>query len=112
MGIQALWTIDFVSIADAGPGVLVFQNGRIFGGDAQYYYLGRYEFEVKLLWARVHAHHYAGTHYSIFGPRSNLTLELFGNIRQDGTLFCSGTVVEAPEMGLDVIFERQAALPD
>jgi hypothetical protein len=44
MGIEALWSLEFVSTEDSyGAGVVIFETNKIFGGDSLYYYLGNYE---------------------------------------------------------------------
>jgi len=46
MSLEALWTVVFSTCGDAsqeqGNGVAVFETGRIFGGDSNFYYLGDY----------------------------------------------------------------------
>lgn len=43
MSIEGLWTIVFSGKFGAGAGVVVFETGRIFGGDTSMYYIGDYE---------------------------------------------------------------------
>ncbi len=70
MSIEALWTVEFISNLQVfGSGVVVLETGRVFGGDAQYYYLG--DFDVKHgedVSVNVKITHFAGAGYSIFGP--------------------------------------------
>ena len=42
--IDGLWTVEFISTLNrSGKGVLVLNNGKIFGGDEGYYYSGTYQ---------------------------------------------------------------------
>lgn len=44
MSIEALWTVTFGSnLGMSGAGVVVFETGRLFGGDPDYIYLGKYD---------------------------------------------------------------------
>lgn len=59
MSIEGLWTIVFSGQFGAGAGVVVFETGRIFGGDTSMYYIGDYEVKNGFLSGnvrvRVHA---------------------------------------------------------
>jgi hypothetical protein len=44
MSIEALWTVTFTSnLGVGGAGVVIFETGRLFGGDPDYIYLGEYK---------------------------------------------------------------------
>ena len=43
MSIEALWSVEFASTAGLGRGVVVFESGRLFGGDPDYIYTGQYD---------------------------------------------------------------------
>jgi hypothetical protein len=43
MSIEAVWAVNFITpVGAGGAGVVVFETGRIFGGDSYYYYIGGY----------------------------------------------------------------------
>ncbi|MBW1649329.1 MAG: hypothetical protein JRJ44_01375 [Deltaproteobacteria bacterium] len=45
---DGLWTVEFVAtIHRYGNGVLVFNQNRLLGGDAGYYYSGKYNIDDK-----------------------------------------------------------------
>jgi len=42
MSIDAVWTVKFAMGFDWGPGVMILDTQRIYGGDGQYLYVGEY----------------------------------------------------------------------
>ena len=77
--LEALWTVEFGSSMESyGAGVLVFETGRIFGGDSSYYYLGTFLVKNEIVEAEVEGTHYSGQAHSIFGFRHKFKLKLSG----------------------------------
>ncbi len=77
--LEGLWTIEFVSNVETyGAGVVVFESGRIFGGDNCYYYIGTFRVKNKIVEAEVEGTHYSGEAHSIFGFRHKFNLKLSG----------------------------------
>jgi hypothetical protein len=56
MSIEALWLVEFRDTNNAmhsGSGVIVFETGRVFGGDSSIVYLGSYEVVHNILTLKV-----------------------------------------------------------
>ena len=55
MSLEALWFIQFEvpKIERRGGGVVVFETGRILGGDSSFYYIGDYSVDNKEIQGRV-----------------------------------------------------------
>lgn len=55
MSLEALWSIQFEvpNIERAGGGVIVFETGRIYGGDSSFYYIGDYSVDNNEIQGRV-----------------------------------------------------------
>jgi glyoxylase-like metal-dependent hydrolase (beta-lactamase superfamily II) len=47
MALEALWAITFGTGQETGSGVIVFETGRIFGGDTSFYYIGQYAYNPR-----------------------------------------------------------------
>ena len=47
MSLEALWALTFGTEQRLGAGVVVFETGRIFGGDGNFYYLGHYDYNTR-----------------------------------------------------------------
>ena len=74
MGIEALWAVQFTGArglsARKSGGVLIFETGRIFGGDTWQWYTGSYNRDPKT--GRITCRIQSGVHFtecgeSIFG---------------------------------------------
>jgi hypothetical protein len=84
MSVEALWSVEFMSnLGDIGAGVAVFENGNVYGGDGNYYYLGKYKIVNSRVDATVNVVHYAGQPNSIFGQDTRpFSLKIGGNISE------------------------------
>ena len=112
MSIDALWTIAFEALTRGwtNGGVVVLDAGRLYGGNSQYYYLGRYTLEGARIDAEIRAIHYAGPAFTAFGGNA-LSYEL----RVEGMLFgrrISGEIYQpaAPAERLKALMVRREAL--
>jgi hypothetical protein len=101
----------FASSSDEGSGVVVFETERIFGGDAQYYYLGDYKIKGTKIEANVKARHYSGEPYSIFGYRTKFTVQLRGQLEGSDVMTCQGHLQGEPGNQLGIVLRKLADLP-
>lgn len=68
--INGLWSgvsESNVSNVESRPIVLIFQDGKIYGGNSSAYFLGEYHLEGNQLHGELLATHYHGPPLSIFG---------------------------------------------
>jgi dCMP deaminase len=107
-----LWTVEFMSnLQIFGSGVAVFEDGRIFGGDSQYYYLGNFQAKYdNFITAEVKVIHFAGQPYSIFGLRKEFILSLSGKLNIP-VMELSGYVVGDPNLTMVLRLTWRAHLP-
>jgi hypothetical protein len=109
--IEALWAVAFSTPMGAfGSGVVVFETGRIFGGDALYYYLGDYTVNGNTVTGTVNVAHYSGPPANVFGPITNLTLNFQGQI-SGNTMQAVGVDPTNAQRRLTMDFRRLANLP-
>ncbi len=110
--LEGLWTIEFVSNVETyGAGVVVFESGRILGGDSSYYYIGTFRVKNKIVEAEVEGTHYAGEAHSIFGFRHKFKLKLSGK-PQVPLMKLKAHFVDNPLMGdLSAQLTLRAELP-
>lgn len=110
MSLEGLWRVQFHSSAlpggqAAGAGVVVFQAGRIIGGDSWMYYEGAFSENGDNLSGTLHI----GTHtqggQSVFGPIKEFNLKISGTVRGNN-ISATGEVVEQPGMQLQATLER------
>ena len=94
--LEALWSVEFRTNAGyAGAGVAVFETGRIFGGDGQYFYIGTYTITYQHVVANLRVRHYSGPLSSVFGPLKEVNLALSGDVAEK-TFNVMGRAKEAP----------------
>lgn len=109
--IEALWSVEFVSnLSGFGSGVVVVENGKVLGGDAQYFYVGYCKVENGLLHANATITHYAGVPHSIFGQAKQFSLSVSGAPGHNG-FELHGHVIENPAQKIGMRFIRRAELP-
>lgn len=114
--VEALWTVEFFDPTSnglpLGTGIAVLETNRVFGGDAQYFYVGDYEVSGPDIKATVKIVHYSGPPHSVFGQLGRFTLSLIGKIAQDEkSISMIGNIVRKPEPKIVLKFKRQAELP-
>ena len=120
MSIEALWSIDFTgvnnnSIAKSG-GVVVFETGRVFGGDTWQLYTGSYsrtdDGRLKVEIA-TDVHHTEGGESIFGGPLRPMQLSGFATVVADQkAMFATLEVVGQPNMWLAATLKRVAELPN
>lgn len=109
--IEALWSAEFLSNQDIfGSGVVIFETGRIFGGDAQYYYTGTYEIKNGTLEGKVDVVHFSGEPWSVFGTLSKFSLNLTGQPSAK-TFDVGGVLIEDPAKRILIRLTKRAHLP-
>jgi len=115
MSIEALWTVNFATAGGAGNGIVIFETGRIFGGDANYFWVGDYDVQNGRITASLNVSNYSGVPYSVFGQLMNLRLKLEAALPSTTGV---GQVVEArghmeghPDQVIVLMLTYRAPLP-
>jgi hypothetical protein len=110
--LEALWTIEFVSDSRSyGTGVIIFDTGRVWGGDASYYYIGTGRSDSNgILHAQIQVTHYNGPPSSIFGPLEKFTVRLEGKVEAP-VMLLQGVLGENPERKIAIRCTRREELP-
>ena len=85
MTLDALWTAEFqVRGGWTNGGVVVLENGRLFGGDGQYYYAGRLSLshdDEQSLSGHLKVVHYHGDRTTAFGDAGPMfSLDVQGTV--------------------------------
>jgi hypothetical protein len=108
---EGLWTAIFSSGGPiSGGGVVYLADGKLIGGDSQFYYVGTYTFDVNTqhLQAQATVIPFVSGAISIFGievPRYELVLS--GRL-QDSEASISGSVADFPNLRLNVKLVKRA----
>ena len=117
MSLEALWTVTFGTMEGPnqiriGAGIVVFETGRIFGGDNKYYYIGNYKYDDSnnVIQGNVEVINYTGDKYSIFGELDRFNLKINGNL-EIPQMTLSGNMVEDPSKLITIYCVRKEELP-
>lgn len=113
--LEALWSIKFRSNLQVfGAGVVVLETGKIFGGDAQYFYIGNYKVKNDILSAEVECTHYGdGRPFSIAGIGNKFKFIFEGpiDLSNRSVINCSGCLADNKSLKVTVQLTRRAELP-
>ena len=102
MALEQLWSVEFVSeLSSEGGGVIVIENGKILGGDNNYFYIGSYDLKNNKFNATIDVKHYHGKCNPIFGELEEFILKLSGNSNEEEMLLV-GNILEDPSRELHV----------
>jgi len=108
--IEALWSVEFVAAnGNSGGGVVIFESGRIFGGDSSYYYVGSYQVNGSDISGKVRVNHYYGEVNNIFGDYKEVTLEFSGRIQAEQ--FIVEGIAKEPNSNAKIRLTRRSELP-
>jgi hypothetical protein len=110
--IEAMYGVEFTSnLNNMGYGVVIFETGRIFGGDTSFVYIGRYEIQNGTIKATVKVNNDRMVMPSVLGDNLNeYTLHGEGVISRD-EFTLEAYMEEHPEKKLTIKFTRRAELP-
>ena len=113
--VEALWAVHFGDAYAPGQpngGVAMLETSRIFGGDAQFYYVGEYDVSDDKLTAQVRITHFSGPNMTAFGVPLIEPLQLKLEGRRSGDMI-SGQMwpISNPNMCLPVSLKRLEDLP-
>jgi hypothetical protein len=101
---DGLWTAEFGSSTGMfGGGVVVFQNGRLLGGDGTYYYTGHFALTGDAFQATLTVSPFIEGAESVFKTVGQvLTLELTGSRTQEGRVVAQGHPRGMPDLNFGV----------
>ena len=115
MSVEALWTARFGDISAPGQlvngGVVVFESGRVLGGDGGSYYVGDYEVDGDDVSAHFTVTVYDPNYGTAFGPLGpKIEVKAVGK-RNQGVI--AGVLESPSNPSLSIPFEltRRADLP-
>jgi hypothetical protein len=112
MSVDALWTLEFrVDRGWRHGGIVVFESGRVFGGDRQYYYLGSFSVRGDEVQGTAQITHHSGPVLTAWGSNArDFSVEFRGKREGDMILGEMWRNV-APGMRQSIRLIRRAPLP-
>jgi hypothetical protein len=109
--IEGVWVVRFATANQHGAGVVVFETGRVFGGDSSFYMSGTYTVDKTTVTARVRVrkHTNVPSMFSVLGS-DDTVIDVVGQLSGD-TMGGHGRRVDQPSMVVNLNFERLDDLP-
>jgi hypothetical protein len=83
MPIEGFWIIKFTAAQIYGSGVAVFSDGKVYGGETGFYYLGTYEADGDVVKARVLIRNFDPTIPSGFGILGDYEMDVSAMLEGD-----------------------------
>lgn len=109
MALDGLWIVQFTGRDILGSGVAVFSNGKVFGGETGFYYVGTYEADGNVVTARVVIRNFDPAIASGFGIAGDYEMDVSAMLQDDkmkGTAMIAGQ----PQHSLGVHLSKKANL--
>lgn len=105
--IEGLWIVQFEGLQGRGSGVVVLANGRAFGGDAAYTYVGDYKVHDGVVSARVTVSNFLPGTPSVMGINNDYDLLITAPLG-DGVIQGSMCLVSNPAIAVAVKLTKKA----
>jgi hypothetical protein len=106
--IDGFWTVHFEAGGNRGAGVVVLMNGKVFGGDSGFTYIGSYSVTGDTMAGEVKAQNFEPTVPSVLGL-SSYSLTLRGRVTGD-SISGQATTPARPSVTLDFRLQKRSAL--
>jgi hypothetical protein len=108
--LEAQWVVEFKSAIDFGAGTVVFESGRVFGGDGQYRYEGDYKIDNGHLTGEVEVERFSGAPNSVFGPLDRFKIKVSGRV-QSPVMDLYGNLAQSPFTPIVIRCTKKSDLP-
>ncbi len=106
--IDGFWTIKYEAEGYRGAGVVVLLNGRLYGGDSGFTYLGSYSENGDSVTSEINAKNFESEVRGLMGHR-DYTLSLQGRVFGD-VITGSATTPSSPGVTLNFRMTKRSAL--
>jgi len=111
--IEGLWTGEWrsnVSNISVGAGVVIFRQGKVFGGNDRFYSKGTYRLSGTVIEGEIESRYFAGDPLTIFGLADVDQAEtlLFKGELQGAKIRLEGWVRSNPRLKFQGFLERRA----
>jgi len=107
--IEGLWILQIQPPPMASGGIVVFINGKVFGGDNGFTWVGTYIERDSLIKGRVHVHNFDPAVQSVLGVPGDYDMHFSGNLQGD-TIIGTAMIANQPQHSLAIRIEKRAPL--
>jgi T3SS negative regulator,GrlR len=107
--VDGFWILQTKTAQFTGGGIVVFINGKIFGGDNGFAWIGTYASDGRLIKGRVDVHNFDPDIQNVLGIPGDYVMHLSGNVEGD-TITGTAMVANQPQHSLGVHLTKRANL--
>jgi len=107
--IEGFWILQIEMPQFTSGGVAVFTNGKIFGGDNGFTWVGTYAGNDRLIKGRVHVHNFDPAVPSVLGIPGDYDMDFSGNV-QGNMIIGTAVMAGQPQHSLPVRLTKRAEL--
>jgi len=108
--VEGFWIVQFAGMEGKGGGVVVITNGKVFGGDSGFTYLGTYEEAEGMVKANVLVQNFDPLVGNVLGIKGDFSLKFELTPGGDDELRGQASTPAAPGFGLKAKLTRRADL--
>ncbi len=109
MAVDGFWIAQFSGTEVCGSGVVLFSNGKLFGGETGFYYIGTYESDGKIVKARVMIRNFDPAIPSGFGIIGDYEMDVSAMV-QDDKIVGTAAIANQPQHSLGIRLTKKADL--
>jgi hypothetical protein len=109
MAVDGFWTVQFTGAEVYGSGVAVLANGKLFGGESGFYYIGSYEADGKVLKARVMIRNFDPAVQSGFGIVGDYEMDVSA-VLEGENMTGTAMITNQPQHSLGIRLTKKANL--
>lgn len=107
--VDGFWILKILPPPVTTGGVIMFTNGKIFGGDNGFAWIGTYALTDKLVRARVRIHNFDPDIKSVLGVDGDYDMHFTGTLEGD-SITGTAMIANQPQHTLAIRIERHAQL--
>jgi hypothetical protein len=107
--VDGFWILQIPRPDGASGGVVVFVNGKMFGGDSGFSWVGTYEQYDGIVKGRVTVHNFDPQFQSLLGIQGDYELH-FSAVLEDGVITGTALVANQPQKSLGIRLIKRANL--
>jgi hypothetical protein len=108
--LEGFWIVQYEGMAGNGGGVVLFIEGRVFGGDSGYMYMGSYETQADSVRAQVKVQNFLPNVPSVLGTVGDFELQIDGKVVGD-IIKGTGSIPNSKAVGIALKLTKKADLP-
>lgn len=110
MAIDGFWIVHFTGAEILGTGVAMFTNGKVFGGETGFYYIGTYRAEGNTVKARVMIRNFDPAIASGFGIAGDYEMDVSATLQDDNNMTGTAMITNQPKHNLGIRLTKKANL--